>query len=207
MSSFIVKVCGITCEEDARVAVEAGANALGFNFYTKSPRYVEPERAAQITERVTGDYLKVGVFVVERAFSLPRWLSSERLLDVLQLHGHMNGFSAPPDYRIWRAITAGSELPPENAFEALLLDSFTHHYGGSGKSFDWTLAKQVPHRILIAGGLDASNVAEAVRIARPWGVDACSRLESKPGKKDPTRVREFVRAALAALQVSEEIAL
>jgi phosphoribosylanthranilate isomerase len=202
MNSFIVKVCGITCEEDARIAVEAGANALGFNLYPKSPRYIEPDRAAAIIERVPGDYLKVGVLVVPRLVNLPT-IS----LDVLQLHGRMNGFNVPDGYRIWRAVAAGTELPAEGQFEALLLDSATPQFGGSGKSFDWTLAKRVPHRILIAGGLDASNVAEAVRICRPWGVDACSRLESKPGKKDPTRVREFVRAALAALQVSEGIAL
>ena len=196
----IVKICGITCEDDARVAVDAGANALGFNFYPKSPRYVTPERASEIIERVPGDYLRVGVFVVERAFSV-----ADASLDVLQLHGDVNGFNVPRDYRVWRAVTAAAELPAENAFEALLLDSFTPHYGGSGKSFDWTLAKSLPHRILIAGGLDALNVAEAVRIARPWGVDACSRLESAPGKKDAARVRDFVRAALEALQVSEEI--
>lgn len=207
MSSFIVKVCGITCEEDAHVAIDAGANALGFNFYPKSPRYIQPERAAQIIDRVPGDYLKIGVFVVERAFSLPRRLSSRRLLDVLQLHGEINELEVPRDYRIWRALTAGTEAPPENMFEALLLDSFTPRYGGSGQPFDWKLAKGLRQRIIIAGGLDASNVTEAVRTVRPWGVDACSRLESKPGKKDQARVQDFVRAALTALRVSEEIML
>ncbi len=201
MSPFIVKVCGITCEEDARIAVDAGANALGFNFYPKSPRYIEPEHAAQIIERVPGDYLKVGVLVIGKS-AVPHIK-----LDILQLHGDLNEFEIPRERRIWRAIAAGAELPAENTFEALLLDSFTPHYGGSGKSFDWILAKSLPHRILIAGGLDGSNVAEAVRVARPWGVDACSRLESQPGKKDAARVRGFVRAALAALQASEEIPL
>lgn len=199
MSPFIVKVCGITCEDDARVAIDSGANALGFNFYPKSPRYIAPERASDIIERVPGDYLKVGVFVIGDGV-LPHKIK----LDVLQLYGEID---LPGNYRIWRALTAGVELPAENTFEALLLDSFTPHYGGSGKPFDWALAKSLSHRILIAGGLDASNVAEAIRIARPWGVDACSRLESQPGKKDAARVREFVRAALAALQVSEEIPL
>lgn len=196
---FIVKVCGITCEEDARVAIDAGANALGFNFYPKSPRYIEPERAARIIERVPGDYLKVGVFVAGKS-AAPHEIN----LDVLQLYGEID---VPGDYRIWRAVAAGAARPPEGRFEALLLDTFTPDFGGSGKSFDWKLARVSSHRVLIAGGLDASNVAEAVRTARPWGVDACSRLESKPGKKDATRVREFVRAALAALRVSEEIAL
>ena len=197
MNSFIIKICGITCEEDARVAVDAGANALGFNFYPKSPRYIAPERAAEIIERVPGDYLKVGVWV-DGGGALPDKVK----LDVLQLYG---GIDRPGDYRIWRAVAAGAALPPEGTFEAVLIDSSTPQYGGSGKSFDWTMARGLPHRILIAGGLDASNVAEAVGIAQPWGVDACSRLESAPGKKDRARVREFVRAALSALQVSEEI--
>lgn len=202
MNSFIVKVCGITCEEDARVAIDAGANALGFNLYPKSPRYITSERVEQIIERVPGEYLKVGVLVVGEG-TLP----NKTKLDVLQLHGNVNGFDIPRDYRIWRAVRADAELLPEGEFEALVLDSFTPHYGGSGKSFDWTLARALPHRVLIAGGLDGSNVAEAVRVARPWGVDACSLLESAPGKKDAARVRDFVRAALAALQVSEEISL
>lgn len=202
MNSFIIKICGITCEEDARAATDAGANALGFNFYSKSPRYIAPPRAAEIVERVPGDYLKVGVLVAREGFS-----PCPVKLDVLQLHGNLNGFEIPRDCRIWRAVAAGAELPPESAFEAVLLDSSTPQYGGSGESFDWTMARGLPHRILIAGGLDPSNVAEAVRIARPWGVDACSRLESKPGKKDVTRVGEFIRAALAALRLAEEIAL
>jgi hypothetical protein len=82
--------------------------------------------------------------------------------------------------------------------EAYLLDTPTPHHGGSGKTFDWSLAASFPHRVIIAGGLDAANVVKAIRIASPWGVDACSRLESAPGKKDPQKVRAFVRAAFAA---------
>ena len=200
----IIKVCGITCEEDARIAVDAGANALGFNFYPNSPRYVAPECAAQIIERVPGDYVKVGVLVADGGVGRRTGVLPHKVkLDVLQIYGEID---LPGDYRIWRAVAAGAALPPEGTFEALLLDSYTPHHGGSGKPFDWALVKAIQHRILIAGGLDASNVAEAVRVARPWGVDACSRLESKPGKKDAVRVRDFVKAALSALTVSQEIA-
>ncbi|HEY7304824.1 MAG TPA: phosphoribosylanthranilate isomerase [Bryobacteraceae bacterium] len=202
MNSFIVKVCGITCEEDARVAVEAGANALGFNFYPKSPRYVTPEHAAQIIERVPGEYLRVGVFVGRTGI-----LAHKTKLDVLQLYGEIDSIDVPREYRIWRALAASAAVRPDGEFEALLLDSFTPQHGGSGRPFDWTLAKDLPHRIIIAGGLDAANVAQAVETARPWGVDACSKLESAPGKKDPKRVGDFVRAALAALRVSEEMTL
>ncbi len=201
MKSFIVKVCGITCEEDARVAVDAGANALGFNFYAKSPRYIAPQRAAQIIERVPGDYLKVGIFV-DKPYG-----RTEVPLDILQLYGQINPLEVSNHCRIWRALPASTTLSPAHSFEALLLDSFTPEYGGSGKPFDWKLAGAFSQRVIIAGGLDDSNVAEAVRIAHPWGVDACSRLESTPGRKDPKRVRAFVHASLAALQVSEEITL
>ncbi|HSU58436.1 MAG TPA: phosphoribosylanthranilate isomerase [Bryobacteraceae bacterium] len=208
MNSFIVKICGITCEEDARVAVDAGANALGFNFYRNSPRYIEPESAAQIIHRVPGDYLKVGIFVVERAFSLPRLPSGRPFpLDVLQLYGEIHTPELPRDCRIWRALPASAAPQKQNDFEALLLDSSAPGYGGSGQTFDWSLARALPQRVIVAGGLDGSNVAEAVRTARPWGVDACSRLEFAPGRKDPRRVRDFVQAALAALRVAEGMTL
>jgi phosphoribosylanthranilate isomerase len=187
---FIVKICGITTEEDARIAVESGANALGFNFWAGSPRYVSGERAAEIIASVPGDYLKVGVFV-DAIDPKPRVG-----LDVLQLHGSCALKGA---HRIWRAV-AGNEPTPamDDRIEAWLLDSVARQ-GGSGKTFDWKLAARFPHRAILAGGLDASNVREAVRIASPWGVDACSRLEASPGKKDGDKVRAFVREALAAL--------
>jgi phosphoribosylanthranilate isomerase len=207
VNSFLVKICGITSEEDARVSIEAGANALGFNFYPKSPRFITAERATQIIERVPGDYLKVGVFVAsEGTASLAGFPPYAAKLDVIQLHGEISGIQLPGGYRIWRAIAASAPAPA-GEFEALLLDSLTPRYGGSGKAFDWNLARGRSQRVILAGGLHAGNVAEAVRTAHPWGVDACSRLESSPGKKNPKRVRDFVQAALAALQISEAIAL
>ena len=206
MNSFIVKICGITCEEDARVSIEEGANALGFNFYPKSPRFITPERAAQIIERVPGEYVKVGVFVAgEGVANQAGFLSRAAEFDVIQLHGDISGIRLHGGYRIWRAMAASATAAPDGEFEALLLDSLTPQYGGSGKPFDWNLARGRSNRVILAGGLDAGNVAEAVRTARPWGVDACSRLESSPGKKDPKRVQDFVKAALAALQTSEAI--
>ena len=190
---MLVKICGITNEEDARIAVEAGAGALGFNFYDRSPRYITPEKARRIVESVPGAYLKVGVFVnateeyIESA-------SREVPLDVTQLHGS----ACRSPVRSWRAIVAGefAEAIPE--VEAYLIDSPSAGFGGSGRNYDWSLAASFPYPKIIAGGLEASNVADAIRATSPWGVDACSRLESKPGKKDAKRVREFVAAALAA---------
>lgn len=204
-SAFIVKICGITNEEDARAAIDAGANAIGFNFYRSSPRYITPVRAGEIARSIEGECLKAGVFVnaskrelMETARRVP--------LDVLQLHGERSAIPRATSLRIWRAIAATENAPAsDNSVEAWLLDSASSGYGGSGNAFDWTIAARFPHRTIIAGGLDASNVAEAIRIASPWGVDACSRLEISPGKKDPQRVRAFVQAALAAVQ--QEISL
>jgi phosphoribosylanthranilate isomerase len=194
---FIVKVCGITSEGDLGTSLEAGANAIGFNFYSKSPRFLSAERARRVVRSVRGTYLKVGVFVnpteeelIEAASLVP--------LDVLQLHGNTPIHQAGA-MRVWRSAHPGparEALDPN--VEAWLLDTPTPQYGGSGQSFDWSLAAGFPGRAIIAGGLDSSNVATAIRMARPWGVDACSRLESTPGKKDPARIQLFVEAALAA---------
>jgi phosphoribosylanthranilate isomerase len=200
---FIIKVCGITRTEDAAVAVEAGANALGFNFYRSSPRYLAPLDAQEISQSVPGKYLRVGVFVnpseeelIEAASTVP--------LDVLQLHGDRFPASLAGSFRVWQAIqaTAPPRLNPD--VEAYLLDSPTPLYGGSGEAFDWTLAAAFPRRVVVAGGLDASNVASAIRIARPWGVDACSRLEAQPGQKNHQLVIAFVRAALAAFNLKKD---
>lgn len=191
---FIVKICGITNETDARVAIESGANALGFNFWPASPRFISPERAREIAAAVPGDYLKAGVFVDASSADL-RETAAQVPLDIVQLHGNC---ALTGSIRIWRAIAAtDARVEADRRIEAWLLDSTSH--GGSGQTFDWKLAARFPGRAILAGGLDGSNVAEAVKIASPWGVDACSRLESSPGKKDAQRVRAFIAAALAAL--------
>ncbi len=194
---FLIKICGITQEDDAALAVEAGANALGFNFYGHSPRYVTPERAAEIAEAVRGDYLRVGVFVNAGAEQLRR-TAEQVSLDVLQVHGDQSAY-LPAPYRLWKSADPRKPLTDAAAkFEAYLLDTPSEGFGGSGATFPWQLAAQFPHRFLLAGGLHAGNVAEAIASARPWGVDACSRIESRPGRKDARRVWEFVRAAQAA---------
>ena len=191
---FIVKICGITNEADARVAIESGANALGFNFWPASPRFISPQRAREIADAVPGDYLKVGVFVDASSADLRKTAAQARL-DIVQLHGRC---ALTGSLRIWRAISAtDARVEADHRIEAWLLDSASH--GGSGQTFDWKLAARFPHRAILAGGLDASNVAEAVKIACPWGVDACSRLESSLGKKDAQKVRAFVEASLDAL--------
>jgi phosphoribosylanthranilate isomerase len=173
----IIKVCGVTTPQDAAMAVEAGATAIGFNFWPRSPRYVEPQAWMKETPA-----LKVGIFVGE---------APERVMEIAALAGldvaQIYGADAPP-MRVWRAIKPGAEMLPA---EGYVMDVSE----GTGQTFDWSLAAGAGDRIVLAGGLDGSNVREAIRVARPWGVDACSRLESSPGKKDAARVRAFVAAA------------
>ena len=199
---MIVKVCGITCEDDARDAVAAGASALGFNFWPGSPRYLAPDAAARFVPRLAGA-LKVGVFVDSHAQEIGE-LARLLRLDVVQLHGS----SEPPlGFRYWRASSVKSGFDAhtlrDNAAEAYLLDAPAGAlHGGTGQTFDWTLIRRASRRIVVAGGLDASNVGLAISTARPWGVDACSRLEASAGRKDYAKVAAFVAAALAASQTN-----
>lgn len=199
--AFIVKICGITAADDARAAVAAGANALGFNFYAKSPRYVSPAQAREIAQHVPGEYLRVGVFVNATAADLLR-IAAETQLDVLQLHGEDCEIPAGNEFRIWRSVRGDGPVPSSDArIEAYLLDTPTPDFGGSGRPFDWSRAACFPYRAVVAGGLDAGNVARAIALLRPWGVDACSRIESHPGRKDLKRMQEFIETALAASEL------
>jgi phosphoribosylanthranilate isomerase len=202
---MIVKVCGITNAEDAEAALAAGANAIGFNFYPRSPRYVAPERAAEIA---TPGARRIGVFVNETPARVAE-LAGIAGLDAAQLHGEERARDYSAAGAIWKAVRVTATFD-WNAIdcqgaEALLLDGPAGElYGGSGLMFDWRLARSSNLRIVIAGGLDAGNVAQAIAIARPWGVDACSRIESAPGRKDRVKMQAFVQAALRAASVTGE---
>ncbi len=193
----MVKICGITNRDDAVAASEAGAGALGFNFYRGSPRFVAPERAAEIGAGLAA--VKVGVFVNE-APARVREICTIAGMDVAQLHGG----AAPEGMKFWRAcrVAATGEFtfPDDEEAEAFLLDTASEELaGGTGKSFPWTAARaHGGRRIVIAGGLHAGNVQTAIEQARPWGVDACSRIEAAPGRKDVVKMTEFIQAALAA---------
>jgi phosphoribosylanthranilate isomerase len=198
---MMVKVCGITNQADADAA--AGAGALGFNFYRPSPRYVDPEAAAAIA--TPAGMLRVGVFVNEpRAVEIAR----QARLDVIQLHGDEQ--AAPAGFPVWKAFRVTSDFSMDRLTfpaEAFLLDAPGELYGGSGHTFDWTRAKGAAdwsrakgaeRKILLAGGLGPDNVQQAIATARPWGVDACSRLELRPGIKDHAKVARFIELALTA---------
>jgi phosphoribosylanthranilate isomerase len=202
---MILKICGITNAEDAAAAIDAGANAIGFNFYAPSPRYLEPERAAEIP--TASGVRRVGVFVNEARARIEE-IARIAALDVAQLHGDETSGEYPATVPVWKAARVGRGLDFATAkrydlipVEALLLDG-----PASGVAFNWYGAATMlrvflhrPHRIILAGGLDASNVAEAVALVHPWGVDACSRIERAPGLKDIKKMTEFLQAAKAAL--------
>jgi phosphoribosylanthranilate isomerase len=188
----MVKVCGITRREDAEAAVAAGASAIGFVFVPTSPRYVPPETAAELGRGL--DVWKVGVFdqepgLVEAAMRIAH-------LDIAQVYRG----DLPNLPRVWRALRlvgqtsrSARDLQIPREVEAILLDG-----PANGIPFDWNQARGFPQKLILAGGLNASNVADAIRVAQPWGVDASSGLESAPGIKDPEKVRQFVKAALEA---------
>jgi len=197
---MMVKICGITNPQDARAAIEAGVDAIGFNFYFRSPRYIAPERAAEIQS--PAGVRRVGVFVDESPVRIQE-IGRLARLNVAQLHGSETPDAYPSSLSVWKAVRVVPGLDFA-AFrgcpaEALLLDGVSGElFGGAGEPFDWKLAAGAPKPVIVAGGLDASNVARAIALARPWGIDACSRLESAPGIKDHRKMSDFLRAAREA---------
>jgi phosphoribosylanthranilate isomerase len=193
---MMVKICGITNREDALAAVEAGASAIGFNFYRESPRYISHTGAAMIGEKIPANVWKVGVFVNESAEAIAK-IVLDAGLDVAQLHGS----SKMRGMRIWQGVSASGPVigPFTESVEALLIDSPSNEaFGGTGTTWDWSHAPHLEQKVIIAGGLDADNVRTAIAQAHPWGVDACSRIEKSPGLKDHEKMRKFIEAALAS---------
>lgn len=191
---MMVKICGITNSEDALAAVEAGASAIGFNFYRQSPRYISHTGAAMIGEKIPANVWKVGVFVNESPETIAR-IVLDAGLDVAQLHGSSDARGV----RIWRAMSPMDPvaLALFGDVEAVLIDSPADGVsGGSGQTWDWTKTPDLKPKIIVAGGLDADNVRTAIEQAQPWGVDACSRIEKSPGLKDHDKMRKFIHAAL-----------
>ncbi len=198
-----VKVCGITRLEDALACVEAGVDAVGFNFWPGSKRHLPVARAAEIAAALPAGVLRVGVFV--RAVpEQVRAVVADVGLGAVQLHGDED----PADYAgvgapLWQVLRIDSALPESVSAQAaeLLLDARVDGFGGSGRSFDWSLAhgaRRFGVPFWVAGGLSPGNVGEAVRRAAPVGVDVASGVESSPGVKDPALVRAFVAAVRAA---------
>jgi phosphoribosylanthranilate isomerase len=195
-----IKICGTTNLNDALLAVELGADALGFVFYPKSPRYINVGDAANICNALPPFVTKVGVFVDELEYEIEKALN-ECLLNVLQFHGdEPPGFCQKFAAKSIKAIRVRDEdslrVAAEYDVDALLLDTYTDESrGGTGKTFDWSLAvkaKEIGPPIILSGGLTTANVQEAIRRVRPYAVDVASGVEREPGKKDPEKLRRFI---------------
>ena len=192
-----LKVCGVTSLEDARAAIDCGAEYLGFNFYPKSPRYIAPTAARGIIERLPEDVISVGVFVNE-----PRPEDVAEILrvsgaQVAQLHGdespaYCAGVGAE---RVIKALRAGDDFDARRVLDypasAVLLDAFDAKlYGGTGRTANWAVAREAAKltRIFLAGGLSPENIVEAIRAVEPYAVDVNSGVESAPGRKDVSKL-------------------
>ncbi|MCK4622465.1 MAG: phosphoribosylanthranilate isomerase [Desulfuromonadales bacterium] len=199
MANTRVKICGITNLEDALQAVEAGADALGFVFYHRSPRFVTPREVQKIIAELPPFVTTVGLFVNEPLLRIRRTMAAARL-DVVQLHGD----ESPEDcliepLRVIKALRIKNAASLEGAaryqVSALLLDAWSdEHYGGTGLSFDWQLVRRLTGKrpLILAGGLTPENVVDAVRQIKPYAVDVSSGVEAAPGKKDHQKVAEFI---------------
>lgn len=201
-----VKICGVTRVEDALAAVRAGADALGFNFWPRSKRYLPPADARAIVRRLPAFVTAVGVFVDPSRDEALRAVEASGVA-VAQLHG-----DEPPELcaslplPVLKGIRLGGrkDLAQLVAYDVagFLLDAPSAGYGGSGTTCDWALAAEVARElpVVLAGGLGPDNVAEAVRQVRPWAVDVASGVEAAPGVKDEEKVRRFVERAKEAVR-------
>ncbi|MDG5816268.1 phosphoribosylanthranilate isomerase [Chitinispirillales bacterium ANBcel5] len=197
-----VKFCGITRYEDAKIAVNLGANALGFIFYPSSPRYVHPAQALKIIKQLPPFISKVGVFVNEEIDTVRR-IVKEFGIDAVQLHGsetpeYCNSLCTVPVIKSF-SVQPDSDVTPLSNYDvsAFLLDTWDPEcHGGSGKTFDWSIAKNACNcyqNVILAGGLGPSNIAEAVLAVEPYAVDVNSGVEISPGVKNPVKMREVMK--------------
>lgn len=213
-----VKICGITNLEDALLSAKFGADALGFNFYEKSPRYISPGKAREIIEKLPKAILKVGVFVNESLEKIIETASIAKL-DTLQLHGEetpefASELKQKTNLEIIKAFRVSPEFKPEDVLQyevdAILLDAYSSiEHGGTGHTFDWRITDKVKEltsnniKIYLAGGLSHNNVASAISLRKPYAVDACSKIEFENGKKDKVKLINFICGVRNADEIIE----
>jgi phosphoribosylanthranilate isomerase len=206
-----VKICGITNLDDALVAIEAGADILGFNFYAKSPRFLSPEAAKVIIDKLPQHVTTVAVFVNESFDFIVETIANTGI-DVIQLHGdestsYVDALRKRIDRDVIKAFRVSDKFQVADTLDysvhGIMLDAFSpSERGGTGEVFDWDIAKSVwtmVGQLWLAGGLTPANVGDAIREVRPYAVDVCSGVESAKGIKDPEKVRAFVKNAKNAL--------
>ena len=206
MSRVRVKICGVRTLAEAEAAIDAGADALGFNFWAHSPRFIDPSQAAAITRSLPPLVSAIGVFVNEEPDRIIRVVSHARL-DAVQLHGDetpefcaaLTGLQVIKAFRVGESFDA-REIQAYSVGMALLDTRIKGEYGGTGKRFDWRIAVEAKRYapVMLAGGLGVENVAEAILAVRPAAIDVCSGVEAEPGKKDFSKIREFMRQVAVA---------
>ena len=194
-----IKICGITNLDDALAAADAGADALGFNFYKKSPRYIEPEKATEIIAQLPPFMMPVGVFVNEREDRI-REIQHKTCIQAIQLHGDESPeFCQRFENRVIKAFQVKDKeslkVMAHYHVGAFLLDSYHEALrGGTGATFDWHLAvvAKTFGKIILAGGLTPENVAEAVKLVQPYAVDVAGGVEKEKGIKDHAKLKKFI---------------
>ena len=200
-----VKICGITNLDDALAAIDAGADALGFVFYLKSPRCITPGKAASIIRNLPVLPTTVGVFVDEPHEQIQK-IADETAIDVIQLHGNESPESCRLSRRVIKGIRVKSleSLEPlknyQDIVSAFLLDTYAPHIlGGTGQTFNWDIAIEAKAfgRVILAGGLTAENIAEAIKRVKPYAVDVSSGVELEKGLKDHQKMKLFVERVRA----------
>ena len=202
MQEVFVQISGITLLDDALYCVDRGADALAFDFYTRSIRNLRPDQAHEIVERLPDHVTKVGVFVNSRRDRIEKILGQVKL-SAIQLHGNEHPEDCLNfDVSVFKTLRVGPSFDPSDLLrfqvDAYLLDAQRRgSYGGTSQSFDWNvaIASKQYGKIIISGGLNPSNIEAVVKFVRPYGVDVCSGIESKRGKKDWTLVRDFIAKA------------
>lgn len=203
-----VKICGITNYNDAKACIDCGADAIGFIFYEKSRRYIEPEQAFEIIRKLPPFITKVGVFVNSLKIRIAN-ITNQTRISAIQLHG-----DETPDFcldfmePVIKALRIKDLDDLENIasfpVQAILLDTFTDaEYGGTGKSFDWNILKDLnsDKNIILSGGLNPDNIEDAIIQVNPYAVDVSSGVEKSPGIKDHSKIKKFIEAVRNAEKI------
>lgn len=208
MTGIQIKICGVTNEDDARACFELGVDMIGFNFYRKSPRYMEPADVRRIVDVLPPGTLAVGVFVDADPAEI-REVAITAGVGCVQLHGNTTPESCSelaPEFRVIRALSTDAQFDPRHAAEFadcdLLIDAYHPELrGGTGQTCDWSAARaamRYTRFLILSGGLNARNVGSAIAAVMPHAVDVCSGVESGPGVKDHCAVEQFISAVRAA---------
>lgn len=208
MTPTQIKICGVTNPNDARACVELGADMIGFNFYLKSPRYIEPANVHRIADALPARTCAVGVFVDADPAEI-RMVAQIAGVRCVQLHGHATPESCSElarEFRVIRALSTDAQFQPEHtaAFSHcdVLIDAYHPELrGGTGQTCDWSAARAATRHtrfLILSGGLDAQNVGRAIAAVAPHAVDVCSGIESAPGVKDHSALEQFISAVRTA---------